>query len=440
METPLDDTLFGRTFPCVCGKTHHIEPREVVYSDDALARLPTVCAGLVSGRRVAVLMDTRTREVAGAKSVEVLSSQGWQVTEVLVEDPVDSRWPVCDEATKEQIDSRVGEVELVLPVGSGVINDLGKWVAAERDIPFVCFATAASMNGYASANIAPKIRGAKTLVHGRPPIAVLSSPAILREAPYELTAAGLGDVLAKSISSTDWYLNHLLFGDYYCETSVNLITEIEPLYLNHPEDLYSRDPHAIRALFHALLLTGVSMTMAETSSPASGGEHLISHALDMLSSVHGLPNDLHGRQVGVGTILTADLYRRVLSVESPTFLEPEEKVDAAFWGPLSEVVAENYGRKMERLRIARERLSRDDTWDDIRRGLASMPQPPETLSNCLSRAGAAVRAEDIKCSRERLWEVFLHAHEIRSRFTILDLARLIGVMPAAADEIVQTWA
>ena len=47
------------------------------------------------------------------------------------------------------------------------------------------------------------------------------------------------------------------------------------------------------------------MTMAETSAPASGGEHLISHSLDMMSSIDGQPHDLHGRQVGIGTILAA---------------------------------------------------------------------------------------------------------------------------------------
>ena len=83
--------------------------------------------------------------------------------------------------------------------------------------------------------------------------------------------------------------------------------EIEPLYTNRPEDVRDRKPEALEALFHGLLLTGAAMTMAETSSPASGGEHLISHTLDMMSFIDGKPHDLHGRQVGVGTILTADI-------------------------------------------------------------------------------------------------------------------------------------
>ena len=63
---------------------------------------------------------------------------------------------------------------------------------------------------------------------------------------------GLGDVLAKSVSATDWRLNHLLFGDYYCARSVNLIAGIEPLYLEHPEELKARSARAIDALFRGL--------------------------------------------------------------------------------------------------------------------------------------------------------------------------------------------
>ena len=61
-----------------------------------------------------------------------------------------------------------------------------------------------------------------------------------------MTASGLGDLLAKSVSSTDWRLNHLLFGDYYCARSVGLIDEIEPLYLNNPRGVKGGEPGASR--------------------------------------------------------------------------------------------------------------------------------------------------------------------------------------------------
>ena len=94
----------------------------------------------------------------------------------------------------------------------------------------------------------------KALCEGILPLAVLSNPEVIANAPYEMTAAGLGDILAKSVSSLDWYLNHFLFDDYYCEASVNLIADIEPLYFDHPKDIYERKPEAMEALFQGLLL------------------------------------------------------------------------------------------------------------------------------------------------------------------------------------------
>jgi glycerol dehydrogenase-like iron-containing ADH family enzyme len=79
--------LVGKTNTCECGKTHRIDPREVLYADDAIARMPALCAKYSAGRRVAVLFDTRTRQAAGAAVADGLRADGWQVKEVLVRDP-----------------------------------------------------------------------------------------------------------------------------------------------------------------------------------------------------------------------------------------------------------------------------------------------------------------------------------------------------------------
>jgi glycerol-1-phosphate dehydrogenase [NAD(P)+] len=444
--------IFGTSFSCSCGRVHQIEPREVVYSDDAMDRLSEVCLRAIAGhgtddekrpasdKRVAVLMDVRTRQAAGASAAETLRRGGWHVQELLLPDGPGGKSPVCDDLTKDWLQSRLQETDLLVPVGAGVINDLGKWAAFERGVAFVPFATAASMTGYTSANVAPSVGGLKTLLRAAAPPAVLSAPAVLRDAPYELTTAGLGDMLARPVSSADWRLNNLLFDDYYCERAVGLIAEVEPRYLARPAELAVRKPEAIEGLFAALLLTGVAMTMAGSSSPASGGEHMISHSLDMMAELDGSGHDLHGRQVGVGSVLCAELYRRVLLTESPNVAEPAAEVDAAFWGRLTRPVAEQYAQKLPRLHRAVRLLSRGGTWDRLRERLAPMVPPPAFLHDCLASAGAAFSAEGIGCSRQRLLKALVRAHQVRSRFTVLDLAGLLGLMPACAEEVVGTWA
>ena len=431
------DTLYGQTIQCNCGKTHHIEPHRVIYEKGALTRLPEVLSEYTTGRRVVLLMDVRTRDVAGKEAAALLRDADWEVSEIVVPDSAQGTSPVCDDHMHDWLLRQIEAADVVVPVGSGVLNDLGKWSAFDLNVPYVCFGTAASMNGYASANVATTTRGVKSLLWARPPRTVVSDPAILRDAPYQLTTAGLGDILAKSVSSADWRMNHFLFGDYFCERSVSLIADIEPLYLDHPEDLRERKPKAMEALFHGLLLTGIAMTMAETSAPASGAEHLVSHTLDMMSSLDGVPHDLHGRQVGIGTVLASEVYRRVISLESPSFSRAPMDVDKEFWGVLGDEIETNCAQKVERLHKAVEILSQRDAWDRLREEVTPFLRPPERIRNCLKRAAAAYRAEDIGCTRERLLRAVLHLHESRPRFTVIDLARLVGLLPQAAAEIVE---
>jgi len=440
MAAPSPESLYGATFACECGKTHTIDPSEVVYAEDAVDRASDVLGRVASGRCAAVLMDARTREAAGAAVSRALAKTGWTVAEAVVPDPKPGEDPRCDDATFERLQAQLGPTDVVLPVGAGVISDLGKWLAWERDLPYAAFATAASMNGYASANIAPTLKGVKSIVYARPPKAVLSSPSVLAAAPHKLTGSGLGDILAKCVSTTDWRLNNLLFGEYYCPRAAALINDLEPLYLDRPEAIRDHEPDALGALFEGLLLTGVAMTMAETSAPSSGGEHLVSHALDMMSTIDGTPHDYHGRQVGIGTVLASAVYERVLAIEAPAFAAPPTEVDRAFWGPLADQVAAEYRDKRDKYDEVPGLLSQADAWDRLREALSGMARPPEATRECLRRAGAAWRAEDIDCTGERLRAAFAHAHEMRSRFTILDLARLVGVLPGAVDELVDAWA
>jgi glycerol-1-phosphate dehydrogenase [NAD(P)+] len=180
------------------------------------------------------------------------------------------------------------------------------------------------------------------------------------------------------------------------------------------------------------------MTLVGTSAPASGGEHLLSHTLDMMAAAHGHDHDLHGRQVGLGTILSAALYERVLGIESPQWIDPPPAIDGTFWSrpTVIEAVAKQYAAKQESFAAARETLSRRGEWDRLRARLASAVTPLETIRDWLKRAGGATTPQDIGCPRGRLRDAVLHMHEIRQRFTIVDLAWLVGILPGQADELI----
>jgi glycerol-1-phosphate dehydrogenase [NAD(P)+] len=414
-------------------------PRELSYSPDAADELARLLADHVPGRAAIVVADQRTFAVGGARCARALRAAGFSVAERLVPDPPGGGSPVCDDVTKEWLASELPAGDVLLAVGSGVINDLTKWIAGERGVPYAVYATAASMNGYSAANVAPSVRGVKTLFRARAPLAIAADPAVIQGAPFHLTASGLGDAVAKPVSTADWVMNHRLFGEAFSQPVAEVIDQIERSYVEAPERLARRDPAAVHALFEALVYSGCAMTLQGSSIPASGGEHLVSHTLDMLAHVDGAGHDLHGRQVGVATIFAAALYQRICALETLELRPAVAPLDRALWGSIADAVAAEHAKKSASAQAACAALAAPGTWTALRAELTPILRSPVRIKECLSRSGAAHRIADIGCTRERFLTAVRHCGAIRGRFTSIDLAWATGVLPGAAEEIVDAW-
>jgi glycerol-1-phosphate dehydrogenase [NAD(P)+] len=251
------EKLLDTTFDCECGRNHKVPVRSIIYAEDVLERLPEVLGSFVKGRRIVLVADKRTWTIAAAHAKETLEQTGWSVHNIIVPD-TDKGGPICDDITHTWLNDQMPPADIALAVGTGVVNDLTKWSAFDKDIPYAVFATAATMNGFTAANVAPTINGVKTLIRARAPLAVFAIPSIIIKAPFELTAAGLGDTIAKPISTADWIFNHLFCDESFCRYCSEIINSLEPYYFDHPEDISNHKPAAIEALFNALLYSGRS--------------------------------------------------------------------------------------------------------------------------------------------------------------------------------------
>lgn len=432
------DNIIGTTFKCPCGSIHSIPTKYFIYDTNAFDKITEILSSEVNGKTVNLIADKNTYLAAGKSVEKILENEGWNVHLTIIPEK-DNEKPVCDDFTFANLNEILDDADVFLAVGSGVVNDLTKWISFERDAPYAVVATAASMNGYTAENVAPAINGVKSMIHARAPFAVFVDPEIIMSSPYELTSSGLGDLLAKPISTTDWVMNNKLFNERFCEECASVINEIEPLYFNNSEKLKTRDPEALEALVTGLMYTGFAMTMIGFSAPASGGEHLFSHTLDMMSSVDGIPHYFHGSQVGIGTIIAAALYERILSIDKPEIHKMPEKIDEKFWGNISASIAEQYNAKQEKLQIMRDKLSSDDYWSELKSLLKNRARPAAKIAECLEKAAAARYFNDINCSTERALSAVLHSHEIRKRPTVIDLAWTLGVLPSAAEDIFKEY-
>lgn len=434
--------LLGADVRRACADRLHLLPRRMLYSEDAAGALATDMKQDSAGNTALLLHDRRTFAAAAGPCLDAFKAAGWLVRTVEVPDGPGGASPVCDLPTKVSLEQALPDADVYVAIGSGVVNDLTKWLAGDGDKPYAVFATAASMNGYAAANVAATIQGVKSLSRARAPRIIAADPRVIRDAPPHMTTAGLGDLIAKPVSTADWLVNHLIFDEPYCPEIAGVIDRLEPGYTRAPQHLCAGDPTALRDLFTAIVLSGCAMTLQGSSLPASGGEHLISHTLDMKSHVEGTRHDLHdlhGRQVGVATIFAAAVYERIFSLKAPQFNPGALAFEKAYWGPLGDAVQEQYASAQSNARRAASWLRAPGRWQALRKTLQPVLRCPGDIKSCLRSAGGAHRVQDLGINRDIFVQAVHHAPCMRGRFTSLDLGYLVGILPNAIDEIVDEW-
>ncbi|HEO69676.1 MAG TPA: iron-containing alcohol dehydrogenase, partial [Candidatus Hydrogenedentes bacterium] len=330
-------------------------------------------------------------------------------------------------------------VDFFVAIGAGTLCDLAKYAGDKHRKPVLLYATAASMNGYTSAIVALKIRGLKRTMPCAPAIGVFADPEVIATAPQRMTAAGVGDFLSKASSSADWRASNILRDEYYCPRPREFSDDIQTRIIETAPRVGYADPEAIGVVLEGLLLTGLGMVIAGSSAPASGGEHLISHYLDMKHALYGTPNDLHGAQVGVGTVYALRLWEKVLELDPQALdvdaLIARQPTDEQVriwveddWGPVAPEVLAQWREKAldaEGLRAELGRF-RDRYWQ-MRELLSQDLLSSDVAAKAIKQAGGPVRPEELDAPIDECRKAELFARFLRNRFTILDLAAEVGV-------------
>jgi glycerol-1-phosphate dehydrogenase [NAD(P)+] len=190
-------------------------------------------------------------------------------------------------------------VSAVVGVGGGKALDVAKYVGFLSRLPYYAVPTSLSNDGFCSPQSSLTIRGKRRSLPAGLPFAVIIDTAVCRDAPQILTLSGVGDLVAKFTAVRDWKLSFHATGETVDDFAALLSDGSIHSYLSHP----ALDLEGIRLLATALMLNGIAMEICGSSRPASGSEHLISHALDATSA---RPR-LHGLQVGVASYLVSIL-------------------------------------------------------------------------------------------------------------------------------------
>jgi len=444
--------LLGSDRLCSCGRRHVVGTREVLVEPGAIGHLPDLAGRLGLVGPCLVVTDANTRRAAGGQVLDVAASAGLGPTELIVQ-PQDPNQPLeaTEQATCEVEEALRHGPRFAIAVGAGTINDLVKLACARRGLPYLAVPTAPSMNGYPSAIAAISVEGLKRTLPAEPPVGIICDVDVLCAAPPEMIAAGYGDLLSKACSSADWKMAHLVRGEYFCQEPVAVVEAAEEQCRASAAAIRAREPQGVALLTAALIQSGISMAMAGSSAPASGGEHLISHYWDMTAPARGRRHDLHGRQVAVGTLVCAALYEklpeRLPHVDLDQALTQRPGFDAVAQAsldhfaplvgqPTAGLIVEELRGKYESPERLREHLSPLlATPEAFWRELGPILRPVGELRSALIAGGAPTTIADLGISEDELRAAFLHARDIRSRYTVLDLASDLGLLAELCDEV-----
>ena len=425
----LDRLLAGTFADPDGGGSLSVPVRAVAIAPSLAGREAALVGSLGLGRKLTIICDPTTRRVLGERVAAALAALG-PVEEIVLADA-----PHADDATVATIRARTAGADALVAVGSGTINDLCKYAAFQDGKPYAVFGTAPSMNGYTSMSAAITEHGHKKSLPARPPAGVFLELEVLSRAPARMIRSGLGDSACRPTAQADWLLAHLLFGQAYREAPFVLLRRDEDALFANASGLMAGDLAAMETLARTLVLSGLGMTICGGSYPASQGEHLISHYIDMLGDP-GWPASFHGEHIAVATLTMARIQESLLQNGVPVLSADREtpgdferrfgaELGASSWAAFAKKALSPSDADALRQRLARD-------WEEISGRLAAVTRPRAEIERALKAAGAPIGPSDIHVPQDFYREAVLHAREIRERYGFLDLAAEAGQLAGLA--------
>jgi glycerol-1-phosphate dehydrogenase [NAD(P)+] len=365
---------------------------QIYIEPQLLGNIPNLLAAAGLQGRVLLVSDSNTWKAAGATLYPLLSVQQPVIRAHLEAEVLPSL------AVTNRLMPLAENMEFLLAVGSGTINDLTKYTAHQLGKPYGVVATAASMNGYAAANASLWVGAHKASLAATPPAIIFADMDVLDAAPTYLTASGVGDMLCRSTVEADCKLAYLLLGEKFHTQAFAQIKN------------YELQLASMKSLVEGLICSGKWMTKTGSSAVASQGEHMIAHTIETLypEVVHGMT---HGQLVAVSSVAMARHQFRLL--DTIPVLNPLQTPPAPF--------ATTFAAKWSMNSTQRLNKKLQDIWPQLRGYIHEHCHAPEMLEAMLEAAHAPTRPEQIGLTDEQFKIAFDYARFSRDRFTFLDL-------------------
>lgn len=405
--------LLNRDIACSCGRTHRCDIDLVDIGRGAIERLPE---SVNKFENILLVADSNTYTVCGERVSNLLGAKIKDTCLFVTDDLL-----VPDEAAIGAVREKMTPAtDLILGIGSGVINDICKYVSFFAGVKCGIVATAPSMDGFASSGAAMILGGMKVTETTHAPALIIGDTDVLKNAPAEMIRSGYADIIGKYSALNDWKLSRLINGEYLCQEVYDLVLEKTNLIRSLAKDIAERDDSAIEELMRDLVLIGVTLTLLSTTRPGSGSEHHLSHYFEITGLIEDKPYFLHGTDVGYSTIVTARLREELRAIKTPEFSsvsdETREKCYEKIYGKITPEVSElqkSAGRYANPVnKVYREK------WSDVVAILNECPTAAE-IEEMLTDCGFDLSLFEEMYGAEKIQNGIWFAKDLKDRYSVL---------------------
>ncbi len=380
---------------CPCGKEHTMATKVVEISSGATARAGQILTDADFPKKLLLVADENTIRVS-AGLLESLNEAGFEAKKIIYKNMMYAKIEQVNE-----LKALCSDIDGIISVGTGSLNDICRVTAYDMKKRFCIFATAPSMDGFAS-DTAPIIENNfKNSWKAEQPEIIIADTKILAKAPVELKAAGFGDMVAKYIGILDWRVANLLIGEYYCPAVADITMQGVNKVMALADKVALEDEDAAGSIMEGLVLSGIGMKLAMSSRPASGAEHVVSHFWECYKLARGIWPEFHGKKVGVASVLINRIYHnladRVEEIDPIADPTDWDEVRAQFSPEqIPELMKLNTPTITDKIDPAHLKAC----WPEIRRMIKEVLPTDAQLMSLMKAAGAVTEPEDVHVSPE----------------------------------------
>lgn len=405
--------------PCPCGRKHETTVQDVRIGSGLVTEVGTILKENNFSENILLVADKNTLKAAEG----ILES----IRDFNVELKIYDFIRVADMKHVDELVSMIKDRDIaVLSVGTGSVNDPCRLACARADKKLCIFATAPSMDGFAS-DTSPIVKdGFKSSYVAKSPEVIIGDTRILAAAPSYLKSSGFGDMMAKYVGLIDWRVSNLLTDEYICERVAKLTKDAVDILLTMADCVTVNDEETAGKIFESLLMTGIAMSFVKNSRPGSGCEHIIAHLIECLQLPLGIIPNYHGEDVGVCTLEMLKFYNELALIENVTGAYENVDWDTVFrvYGDMAEDV-----RKLnfpENIVDSVKPESIGENWQKIREIIRSVPSYDEVRA-AMVKAGCKISVADIEKEQEYFDLCVKYSPYMRKRLTLLRIRDMIKV-------------